>query len=115
MLEAERLPGGELAHHVRDQDLPGPGPRGDARRGLHGGAEEVRVLGYRLPGVKADADQDPGPPPAAVGRERLLDRYRALQRAARRGKRRPEALPHAPPLRAPTPAPALAADGGWRA
>src|SRR5947199_6936137 len=44
VVEAERLPGGELAHHVRDQDLPGPGPRGDPRRGLHGGAEEVRVL-----------------------------------------------------------------------
>src|SRR5439155_10128807 len=54
VVEAERLPGGELAHHVRDQDLPGPGPGGDARRGLHGGAEEVRVLGHRLAGVESD-------------------------------------------------------------
>src|SRR5205809_7867386 len=43
VVEAERLPGGELAHHVRDQDLPRPGPGGDARRGLHGGAEGGRV------------------------------------------------------------------------
>src|SRR5947208_8671054 len=100
VVEAERLPGGELAHHVRDQDLPGPGPGGDARRGLHGGAEEVRVLGHRLAGVESDANEDGVLPPAVVGGERLLDRDRAFERAARRGKRRHEAVAHALQLRA---------------
>src|SRR2546427_34454 len=109
-LEAERLPGGELAHHIRDQDLPGPCPRGDARRGLHGGAEEVRVLGYRLAGVEADADEDRVLPPVVVGHERLLDRDRALERAARRGKRRHEAIAHALQLGAAVLAQALADD-----
>src|SRR5438128_7244739 len=110
VVEAERLPGGELAHHVRDQDLPGPGPRGDARRGLHGGAEEVRVLGHRLAGVESDADEDRVLPSVVVGRERLLDRDRTLERAARRGKRRHETIAHALQLRATVLAQALADD-----
>src|SRR3989442_8113144 len=115
VVEAERLPGGELAHHVRDQDLPGPGPGGDARRGLHGGAEEVRVLGHRLAGVESDANEDGVLPPAVVRGERLLDRDRAFERAARRGKRRHEAVAHALQLRAAVLAQAVADDRVVRA
>ena len=53
--QRKRLPVGELADYIRDEDLAGAGARADAAGELNGGAEEVALLGDGFAGVEADA------------------------------------------------------------
>src|SRR6185436_1915461 len=56
--EAQIRPGGERADHVGYEDLAGSGLRADARRRVHGGAEQLPAFGNGFPRVDPDAYLD---------------------------------------------------------
>src|SRR2546425_13165734 len=87
--EPEALARGELAHHVREQDLAAAGFGGDARGEDDGGTEEVAVLGDRLAGIEPHPDAEP----LGCGGQCALHRHGAFERAGGRRERRDEAVP----------------------